>query len=296
MAGSDSDKQIEELIDIGEGTLPLKRIDAIANDDGVRMRYEGKYGNTLYPTILKSLTHEIFSEEEAFRLWKAIVDHRNELNRILGREVGVPVAAMDYLLNIKDKLSDPKIIEEEKMGFVTETTLRDDLTGLLVREVFDTLLKKEISRAERNETELCLLMMDIDDFKRINDTHGHLKGDEVLRKIGHLVQQSIRQMDVAARYGGEELVVIMPDTDMFDASQVGERIRRAIEQLDFDDFNVTVSMGISEFGRSNRNPENMIAAADAAMYRAKRAGKNRIERAAVPANGGKPNDHKKDAH
>ncbi|MFO7494067.1 MAG: GGDEF domain-containing protein [Desulfobacterales bacterium] len=279
MEKDDDNKQLRDILEIDQDALPLEIIDAIANDDEIRKIFEKKYGNSLYPIILKSLTHETFIEPEALALWHAIIDHMKQLNQIVGRKVGVAVASMDYLANIEDKLANPKIIEEEKISFIAATTLRDELTGLFSRDVFETLIKKEIDRASRNDTALCLLMIDIDDFKSVNDTHGHLKGDDVLNQLGSIINKSVRTMDVAARYGGEEFVIIMPNTDIEYAYKAAERIRTAIEKLKFNGFGVTISVGISEFGKSTDTPEKMVGAADRALYRAKKEGKNRTKKA-----------------
>jgi diguanylate cyclase (GGDEF)-like protein len=280
----DDHKQIRDMLEIDEHALPLEIIEAIANDDKIRKKYEKKYQNRLYPNILKSLTHETFIEAEAIALWHGIVNHMKQLNQIVGRDVGVVVASMDYLSNVKEKLLNPKIIEEDKISVIAEATIRDELTGVFSRDAFDTLLKKEIDRASRNNAALCLLMIDIDDFKSVNDTHGHLKGDDVLNQLGSTIKKSVRTMDLAARYGGEEFAIIMPNTDIEYAYQAGERIRKAIEKLKFDGFGVTISIGVSEFGKSTDTPEKMIAAADRALYGAKKEGKNRTKTASeVPS-------------
>jgi diguanylate cyclase (GGDEF)-like protein len=276
-------KQLRDILEVDQDAVPLEVVEAIARDEGIRKKFEKKYGDSLYTTLLTSLTHEPFSETEALALWDAIVHHMRQLEDALGREVGVAVASLDYLANIQDRLSQPKIIEEEKISFIATTTLRDELTGLFTRDVFETLLKKEIERARRHGTSLCLLMIDIDDFKRVNDTHGHLKGDEVLNRLGATIRKSVRTMDVAARYGGEELVVIMPGTDIGYAFQAGERLRQAVEKLKFNGFGVTISVGVSQFDRSTDTPQKMVAAADRALYSAKKAGKNRTETASEEA-------------
>jgi diguanylate cyclase (GGDEF)-like protein len=272
----DKTDQIKDIIEIDDHTLSLKAIEAIAADAKARKHYEREYKNSLYATILKSMTHEIYTEREAESLWNDIVGHMRRLNGILGRNVGVAVASMDYLYNIKSKLSEPKIIEETKSSFIAESTVKDELTGLFLRDVFDVVIRKEIDRAKRNNTPLCLLMIDIDDFKQINDTHGHLKGDDVLRETGAVIDKSVRKMDVAARYGGEELAVIMPDTRIDYACNAGERLRQSIEQHRFDEITVTISIGIAEIDTSIDSAEKLIKIADRALYRAKKEGKNRV--------------------
>ena len=170
---------------------------------------------------------------------------------------------------------------------VASQAVTDPLTGLANRRSFDDELALEWRRAERVGTGLALILADVDDFKPVNDTHGHQKGDEVLRRVGELLGAAVRQVDLAARYGGEEFAVIVPETDLGDALKLAERLRsnvmRAeIELSDGTRLHVTSSFGVAikgEFGRA----EELIAAADEALYAAKRAGKNRVAPEVAPA-------------
>ena len=268
--------QLEDIVELKCHELTVKEIETIANNERVRRHYENQYNDCLYSTILLSLTHKSYPENEAELLWDAIVAHMGQLNHILGRNAGVAVAALDYLSNIKNELSKPKIIEENKSNFVIETTTVDTLTRLHSRQVFDIVLQRGIEEAIRNTTILCLLMIDIDDFKNVNDTYGHLKGDEVLKKIGATINDSVRGMDLAARYGGEEIAVVMPSVDIEQAHEAAERIRRNIEKIQFNDFSVTVSIGVSQTSQIVNNSDRLINAADTAMYKAKDRGKNQV--------------------
>ena len=271
-----NDNRLEDIVELDDRTLSLADIEAIANDENVRKRYENKHKNCLYSTILLSLTHESFQERESKSIWNEIIAHMKKLNHILGRNVGISVASLDYLTNVKNTLSEPKIIEEYKSSFVADATTKDELTGLYLREVFDVFLKKEIEEANRKNTSLCLLMIDIDNFKKINDKYGHLKGDEVLNKIGTAINDSVREMDLAARYGGEEMVVLMPRVDIEQAYKAAQRIRITIEEIQFKEFFVTVSIGLSQTNRLTDTPGKLINAADVALYKAKNQGKNQV--------------------
>ena len=271
-----NDNRLEDIVELDDRTLSLADIESIANDESVQKRYENKHKNYLYSTILLSLTHESFQERESKSMWNEIVAHMKKLNHILGRNVGISVASLDYLTNVKNTLSEPKIIEEYKSSFVADATTKDELTGLYLREVFDVFLKKEIEEANRKNTSLCLLMIDIDDFKKINDQYGHLKGDEVLNKIGTAINDSVREMDLAARYGGEEMVVLMPRVDIEQAYKAAQRIRITIEEIQFKEFFVTVSIGLSQTNRLTDTPGKLINAADVALYKAKNKGKNQV--------------------
>jgi len=273
---NDNDNQLEDIVEFDDRTLSLADIESIANDKKIRKHYENKYKDCLYSTILLSLTHESFQEDESKSLWNEIISHMRQLEDILGRSVGLSVASLDYLTNVKNALSEPKIIEENKSTFIAGATTKDELTGLYLREVFDVVLKKEMEEAKRKNTSLCLLMIDIDDFKKINDQYGHLKGDEVLNKVGTAINNSVREMDLAARYGGEEMAVIIPRINIEQTFNAAQRIRKTIEKIQFKDFSVTVSIGLSQTNRLIDTPDKLIHAADLALYKAKNKGKNQV--------------------
>jgi diguanylate cyclase (GGDEF)-like protein len=163
-----------------------------------------------------------------------------------------------------------------------ELAMVDGLTGLFVRRYFDARLDEEIERSKRFGTEFSVVMMDIDDFKQLNDTYGHPVGDRLLRAISEAVRRQMRAVDTAARYGGEEFAMILPRTTMIDAYNQAERIRQAVAdvRLTADDhvLSVTASFGIASYPESGaEGAEALIRLADRALYRAKRTGKNRVE-------------------
>lgn len=269
-------EQLEDMVEIQSRSFTLSDIDSIARNIEVRRHYEAKNTGTLYSSMLLSLTHEAFDEDKARELWIKITDHMKYLEEKLGRKVGVSVASLDYLSNIKDVLNEPKIIEEEKSEYISEFSTIDELTGLYLRDVFNVTLSKNVNEHVRTKMPLSLMMIDIDDFKQVNDKYGHQKGDEVLTKTGKCITEMVREMDLAARYGGEEMAIIMPNLNKDQAFRAGERIREAIQQLKFDGPSVTVSIGASEMERDTScTPEDLIKNADLALYKAKETGKNR---------------------
>jgi diguanylate cyclase (GGDEF)-like protein len=166
-----------------------------------------------------------------------------------------------------------------------ELAMVDGLTGLFMRRYFDARIEEEIERSKRYGSSFSVVMMDVDDFKSLNDAHGHLIGDRVLRGIANVVKSQMRGVDTAARYGGEEIAVILPRTEMVNAYNVGERIRAAIAELrittDSDPsqaLRVTASFGIAAYPESTAiDGEDLVRRADRALYRAKKTGKNRVE-------------------
>ena len=156
----------------------------------------------------------------------------------------------------------------------------DQLTGLLTRESFYLALEMELTRSSRYALPLAVLMMDLDRFKSVNDTHGHLMGSHVLAEVGELIRQSIRTSDVAARYGGEEFVAYLSETSLIGAAQAAERIRNAVERhpftLDDTTIQVTISIGISTCPEHGQDTRALVGRADRALYRAKETGRNRV--------------------
>jgi diguanylate cyclase (GGDEF)-like protein len=171
-----------------------------------------------------------------------------------------------------------------------DRALRDPLTGAYNRAFLDEYLPKQLALADRAEGELGILLVDLDHFKRLNDTHGHQVGDRALVAAVAALQRTLRASDAVIRYGGEELAVVLPGTDLAGAVDAGERLRRAIEEIavgtDQGTVTVRASIGASAFPRHGRDQASLIAAADRALYQAKATGRNRVvaaEGEAAPA-------------
>jgi diguanylate cyclase (GGDEF)-like protein len=156
----------------------------------------------------------------------------------------------------------------------------DPLTQLYNRRYLDETLKRELNRAQRRGTPVAVLMIDLDHFKRVNDTFGHEGGDLLLRSVANILKQSVRACDVACRYGGEELIVLMPDCGLDSAAERAEAIRVAIAGLHLS-YNAqvltaTASFGVAAYPACGGEPELLVQEADAALYAAKRDGRNRV--------------------
>ncbi|WCB91591.1 hypothetical protein DSM104299_00263 [Baekduia alba] len=166
---------------------------------------------------------------------------------------------------------------------VNRQAVTDELTGLSNRRRFQETMSAEVERSKRFGTELGLVMLDIDDFKSVNDSYGHQQGDLVLREVAKILRASSREIDEPARYGGEELAVVLPGTDLQGAHQLAERVREGVESLrlpilgddDAEPLRVTASFGAAALPASAEDVRGLVAAADEALYQAKRAGKNR---------------------
>jgi two-component system cell cycle response regulator len=168
-----------------------------------------------------------------------------------------------------------------------EMAITDQLTGLHNRRYMARHLDNLILNAQKSGKPLAFLIMDIDHFKSVNDTHGHDIGDEVLREFANRISANIRGIDLACRYGGEEFVVVMPDTDIDFACTIAERLRKSVESTPIDisrtpdKLNVTISIGIAASLGEGDNAEKLLHRADQALYRAKREGRNRVIKAAA---------------
>jgi len=158
----------------------------------------------------------------------------------------------------------------------------DGLTEVYNRQFFDRQLPVEIERATRSGASLSMLVLDIDDFKRVNDELGHKKGDEALVAVAEIVRRNLRKVDLAFRYGGEEFVILLPGTPEFEAVHTAERLRRVIQQYNgFRDHRgamrtLTVSVGVAVYPDTARTADDLFIQADEAMYRAKQRGKNQV--------------------
>ena len=168
---------------------------------------------------------------------------------------------------------------------VTRKSVTDELTGLSNRRGFDNALTIEVERARRFGTKLGLVLLDLDDFKQINDNYGHQQGDDVLRSVARVLRDTAREVDLCARYGGEEMGVLLPETDVEGALRFAERLRERIAGLRIarpdtpEGLRVTVSCGVAAVPEVAVDEAGLVAAADVALYEAKRAGKNKSVRA-----------------
>jgi diguanylate cyclase (GGDEF)-like protein len=237
-------------------------------------------GEPVYSTILYILTHLSFSEAEARRHWRRIRAHRNRLQMELARDVGLRVALLDYFVNVNKELKNPKVIEISIYERTERSAITDGLTGLYNHAYFVQTLKRELHRARRHGLKLSLAIFDLDNFKKVNDSKGHLEGDRVLMKSSALLKETLREIDTAARYGGEEFVVVLPETPRTGAFVVADRIRARIEQhfkrRRSAAAGVTISGGVASFPEDADSVEELVRRADQALYRSKAAGKNRI--------------------
>lgn len=180
----------------------------------------------------------------------------------------------------REKLSAANQALRETNKELHQLSITDGLTGLLNRKHIMELLDREISRSQRYGHPLTILLLDVDHFKQVNDTYGHLTGDEVMRRLSDVLRAIVREVDFIGRYGGEEFLILLPESDTPGGAETAERIRQKVQELeiiaDQKKVAVTVSIGISSYPRLGADAHAVICSADNALYRAKSEGRNRV--------------------
>jgi diguanylate cyclase (GGDEF)-like protein len=265
-AGSPSDS----MRDLAVAT----EVDALAEDDIVSRQKSGTYA---LATPLRQMS------EPPVNMGAMTVARQSEAFTPTEREVFLYLAGQ-----VSSSIENIALHE-----LVAEQAVTDELTGLSNPRFFRELIAKESARAERFGHELSLIMIDIDDFKQVNDTYGHLQGDKVLRMVGRVLQIESRGVDEPARYGGEEFAVVLPETGLEGALDLAKRVRARIESERVPRsggggaVSITASIGVASLPGSADRGEGLIAAADAALYDAKQAGKNRVATGVAPRTAGR---------
>jgi len=185
------------------------------------------------------------------------------------QELAVGLVVAGRILNLYEQLA-------RKNALLVDLATIDELTGAKNRRRFREDLELLFAQADRQGSPLSILMLDIDHFKQYNDTFGHPAGDEVLRRVGTILQTAVRAHDVVARYGGEEFVVLMPSTKENEALEVAERLRSAIAYQPWPLRKVTASLGVATTGRDTPNAAALVDQADRALYHSKQAGRDQV--------------------
>lgn len=234
-------------------------------------------------------TSDYHGKIESYQQKIATTDKISDLNVLLTsiledtRSIGLTVQRTrdEFLTSQKQAAAAEKRIQEltEELDHVGQVAHQDYLTGALNRRGMDEALEREFSRADRHSTTLCVAMLDIDHFKKLNDTLGHATGDEALTHLVKVLKDVLRTTDVLARYGGEEFIIILPDTPQDEAVKVITRVQRELTKNFFMHNNervlITFSAGVAE-RMADETPEVLIPRADAALYKAKNSGRNRV--------------------
>lgn len=276
---TDSDHQRKILSD---NSLSLDLISALAGDRPLT-EIENNHINDLkrnrvgfYSDLLYSITRHYFPPEIAGDLWTEILQHKFEISTALGRNVGIVVAALDYLSNITANMNSAILAGEAYIEEIVELSLRDGLTGLFNHTYFYQQIDFEMKRYRRYGTLVSLMLIDIDDFKDVNDNYGHLEGDRILATMGRTLMRVARDSDICCRYGGEEFAVILPLTPIHVAGDIADRMKTELTERLSGGQMVTVSIGVASCGEKTGTYRDLVETADGALYQVKRSGKNRV--------------------
>ena len=259
----DTDTFVLEDMNSTNGTwIDGERIDSCRLEAPERIRIGKEDLLFIAKEIGKDMNDETVSPSDSLIL-------ENRMNELM-RDVTDPM--------LKERFREINRLFRVKKRNLTDLAYRDTLTGLYNRHSFEQTLDKEWKRRHRYERPLSLIMIDIDHFKSVNDTHGHQKGDSVLKTVAGIIHDNIRSSDYPCRYGGEEMVVILPETENSSAVVTAEKLRRLVEAhvVEIEGFKVTVSLGVSSCGGELEDPKDLIEKADKALYNAKSTGRNKV--------------------
>lgn len=251
----------------------LARLDTLTQESGIGA----------HSALLLILTHLAFEEREARSHWGEILVRRDELKDKLGRDPGIRMAVLDYFMNVNRQLVQPTLIELSMLESTARDAAQDKLTGLASDTTFRTSLWRELRRARRYDQHLSVVLFDLDGFAEANAAFGDLVADRLLRESAIVLSNKIRDIDIAARPGEDELALLLPETDRNGALLVAERFRREVERYFArresagKPVELTVSGGIACYPEDAKTPEALLQCAAQALYQAKAAGKNGVQ-------------------
>jgi diguanylate cyclase (GGDEF)-like protein len=314
------EKMEKEIREIKEEIKNLKKLESTVDEKyGQLLKKEEAYLGEINESIEKELTvivlgtvkKTINKEMTALKMLRRHI--RNQVRHQVTKEINTAIGHLipELKKTIKDETrkvsldimnqlrrQTGKRLEKEVVEQIKESTsvlmeqkedserraITDQLTGCFNRRYFETRMDEELSLANRFKNKMCLIMLDIDHFKNVNDTYGHQAGDTVLAEVAETAKSCLRGEDYLCRYGGEEFTVVMPETKTEEAHEVAERMRKLIEEHAFYGgntlINITISLGIAEYPENAIIKEKLIEKADEALYAAKNAGRNNTKIAA----------------
>lgn len=231
----------------------------------------------IFSDLLYVLGNISLENDEAREYFQRLATHRAGMEQALQHPVDLRVALMDFFFHVHPRYESPKIIEFKEYEQNLAMAMQDELTGLMNRRSMETLLHNELARSLRHGSPLSIIFLDIDNFKDINDCHGHHVGDLVLQGFADFLRSQIRGEDMAGRWGGEEFVLALPCTGPEGAIKLARRLLRNIGKHSFvQGLPVTFSAGIACHPDEARRVDELVELADARMYQAKRNGRNQV--------------------
>jgi diguanylate cyclase (GGDEF)-like protein len=269
---------------VARDALPVDLVSAFAGDramtqaEGARIRVlQETRGNVFYSDLFYAISHHYFAPEIAEDVWNQVLAHKVTMSAELGRNVRITVATLDYLSNIMGEMRPFTLMAEIDVAAIVNLSMRDGMTGLFNHSTCYELLELELKNHRRYGVGVALILLDIDDFKQVNDRWGHQEGDRILRELAKTMGEETRESDICCRFGGEEFAVILPFTgDPLEARMIAERIRAGAARLESRGQGITISAGLAQGDASTPTAQALVERADRALYRAKREGKNRV--------------------
>lgn len=268
------DRQVGKLL----RKVPAKRREFVRSVSQIA----DEYGDEVYSTLLYTAVHLEFGKRAARKHFEAVSMHWKQLAAATGRDVDVRVAMLDYFLTINRRIKNPKIIEIKIFEKTCQETEIDELTRVFNYRYFKKAIDLEVCRSQRYHSPLSLVLFDADDFKLYNDTNGHPAGNKALAKLAAIIKSSVREVDVVARFGGEEFALLLPETNKEGAFVIADRIRQKVATARFANRkqqpggHFGVSGGVATLHVDAGDSDALVKKADQALYRAKARGKNQI--------------------
>ena len=266
------------MIEIASGDI----VDHIQSDEHL-LESIGKKPGTYYRDLIFALIQIRLPEDEAKLDWKEILKHKYLLSEKLGRNVGIHVATLDYYTNLKKSIINPKIIAAQEYVDTVRSAFVDDLTKAYNRHFFDDELERCFTLAKTKGEFFSLIMLDLDHFKIYNDLNGHIQGDIALMDTVRILHAVCSKDDAVCRYGGEEFAVVLGNQPLNLALRTAEHVRqqicdyRFVNELELPGGRLTASLGVATFRSTMVRGEEILKEADAALYRAKRGGRNCVK-------------------
>lgn len=240
------------------------------------------HGSRVYRDFFSLVTGKNLGSQQSVIIWQEMLQHRAVFIAPEYHHVGLRPAMLDYLYRVVGEIENPRLIDAAFIENIMKTSVSDGLTGLYNHSFFKAHLEKMIVQGRRRQdSAFSLILLDLDHFKQYNDTCGHLCGDEAIKTTAKIIRDSIREENIACRYGGEEFAILLPDTDLGMAYNIAERIRERIEKEPFPrqewlaSRNLTISGGIAQYPLHGVDVSAIIDYADVELYKAK-AVRNRI--------------------